>query len=152
MCLQQLGLTHPAALVRAQAPSNALVLWSVPPRLRPFAMALVVILIHLLGDVPSSPAIGWLQDSIQNWRRAPRPRGCPFCALACACYICGKICHCRAVLRGILPGAGVLGTGLNSTASSRYGMRLASHPLGGLPPSPAAAWLQDLRRNWGSTC
>lgn len=51
-----------------QAPSNALVLWSVPPRLRPFAMALVVVIIHLLGDVPSSPAIGRLQDAMHNWR------------------------------------------------------------------------------------
>ncbi len=43
----------------------------------------------------------------------------------------------------------MLGT-LNSTASSRHGMRIVSHPLGGLPPSPAAAWLQDLPRNWGA--
>lgn len=53
-----------------QAPSNALVLWSVPPRLRPFAMALVVVIIHLLGDVLSSPAIGRLQDAVGNWRCA----------------------------------------------------------------------------------
>jgi len=47
------------------------VLWSVPPRLRPFAMALVVVIIHVLGDVPSSPAIGWFQDTVQDWRRGP---------------------------------------------------------------------------------
>jgi hypothetical protein len=57
-----------------QAPSNALVLWSVPPRLRPFAMALVVVIIHVLGDVPSSPAIGWFQDTVQDWRRGPGAR------------------------------------------------------------------------------
>ncbi|KAK9837488.1 hypothetical protein WJX81_006376 [Elliptochloris bilobata] len=56
------------ALFSIQAPSNALVLWSVPPRLRPFAMAMVVVINHLLGDVPSSPAIGGLQDAVQNWR------------------------------------------------------------------------------------
>ena len=61
-----------------QAPSNALVLWSVPPRLRPFAMALVVVIIHLLGDVPSSPAIGRLQDAVHNWRcAAPAVRADP---------------------------------------------------------------------------
>ena len=45
-----------------------MVLWSVPARLRPFAMSLQVIVIHVLGDVPSPVLLGWLQERINNWR------------------------------------------------------------------------------------
>ncbi len=51
-----------------QAPSNAVALWSVPPLLRPFGMAILIICIHLGGDVPSPPALGWLQSKLGNWR------------------------------------------------------------------------------------
>ena len=51
-----------------QAPSNAVALWSVPPLLRPFGMAILIICIHLGGDVPSPPALGWLQGKLDNWR------------------------------------------------------------------------------------
>ncbi len=51
-----------------QAPSNAVALWSVPPLLRPFGMAILIICIHLGGDVPSPPALGWLQSKLDNWR------------------------------------------------------------------------------------
>ncbi len=53
-----------------QAPNTAVVLWSVPARLRPFAMSLQVIVIHVLGDVPSPVILGWLQERLQNWRCA----------------------------------------------------------------------------------
>lgn len=53
-----------------QAPNTAVVLWSVPARLRPFAMSLQVIVIHVFGDVPSPVLLGWLQEHIQNWRCA----------------------------------------------------------------------------------
>lgn len=53
-----------------QAPNTAVVLWSVPSRLRPFAMSLQVIVIHVFGDVPSPVLLGWLQERIQNWRCA----------------------------------------------------------------------------------
>jgi hypothetical protein len=56
--------------VRAQGPNTAVVLWSVPARLRPFAMSVQVIVIHVLGDVPSPVALGWLQERLQNWRCA----------------------------------------------------------------------------------
>lgn len=36
-------------------------MWSVPTSLRPMAMSLMTISIHLLGDVPSPPLLGWLQ-------------------------------------------------------------------------------------------
>ena len=51
-----------------QAPNTAVVLWSVPSRLRPLAMSVQVIVIHVLGDVPSPPLLGLLQERVQNWR------------------------------------------------------------------------------------
>ncbi len=57
-----------------QAPNTAVVLWSVPARLRPFAMSLQVIVIHVFGDVPSPVLLGWLQERLQNWRCAWLPR------------------------------------------------------------------------------
>ena len=41
-----------------QAPVNAVVLWSVPPRLRPLACSMTTVTIHLLGDVPTPPLFG----------------------------------------------------------------------------------------------
>ena len=54
--------------VALQAPNTAVVLWSVPSRLRPLAMSVQVIVIHVLGDVPSPPLLGLLQERVQNWR------------------------------------------------------------------------------------
>ena len=56
------------ALFMTQAPASAICLWAVPKRLRPFSTALTTVLVHLLGDVPSPPFLGWLQGVIQNWR------------------------------------------------------------------------------------
>ena len=53
---------------------NAVLLWSVPPGVRPLAMSLSVVATHLLGDVPSPPLLGLLQGWLRNWR----------CAAACA--------------------------------------------------------------------
>lgn len=52
----------------AQAPANAVLLWSVPPGLRPLAISLSVVATHLLGDVPSPPLLGLLQGWLKNWR------------------------------------------------------------------------------------
>ncbi len=43
------------------APVNAVLLWSVPPSLRPFTLAAAEFSQHALGDIPSPPALGWLQ-------------------------------------------------------------------------------------------
>lgn len=51
-----------------QAPQNAVLLWSVPPGLRPLAISMGIVVTHLLGDVPSPAAVGWLQDRMLNWR------------------------------------------------------------------------------------
>ena len=51
-----------------QAPSNAVCMWGVPPALRPFAVSMSVVAIHVLGDVPSPPLLGALQGWLQNWR------------------------------------------------------------------------------------
>jgi hypothetical protein len=51
-----------------QAPVNFVCLHSVMPHLRPLAMAVSTVSIHVFGDVPSSPLVGLLQDKINNWR------------------------------------------------------------------------------------
>lgn len=43
-------------------------MWSVPADLRPFALAISEAMQHLLGDIPTPPALGATQDSLQNWR------------------------------------------------------------------------------------
>jgi len=54
-------------LFAASGPSNAVNMWSVPVDLRPQAVSFCTILGHLLGDVPSPPALGWLQGLIKQW-------------------------------------------------------------------------------------
>ena len=56
------------AMFGTMAPGNAVAMWSVPPGLRPLAMSMSVVAMHLLGDCPASPLIGLLQDKVQNWR------------------------------------------------------------------------------------
>jgi MFS transporter, Spinster family, sphingosine-1-phosphate transporter len=56
------------SMFMSQAPSNAVVLWSVPPGLRPFAVSVSIVAIHMLGDVPSPPLVGLLQARLENWR------------------------------------------------------------------------------------
>uniref|UniRef100_K3Y5Z8 Major facilitator superfamily (MFS) profile domain-containing protein n=1 Tax=Setaria italica TaxID=4555 RepID=K3Y5Z8_SETIT len=51
-----------------QAPVNFVCLHTVKPHLRPLAMAVSTVSIHIFGDVPSSPLVGLLQDKINNWR------------------------------------------------------------------------------------
>jgi len=55
-------------LFMSQAPASAVMLWSVPKRLRPFSMSLTTITIHVLGDVPSPPILGAIQGRLENWR------------------------------------------------------------------------------------
>ncbi|KAJ1396565.1 MFS transporter superfamily [Sesbania bispinosa] len=51
-----------------QGPVNYVCLRCVKPSLRPLSMAMSTVAIHVFGDVPSSPLVGVLQDSINNWR------------------------------------------------------------------------------------
>ncbi|XP_058758132.1 probable sphingolipid transporter spinster homolog 2 [Vicia villosa] len=51
-----------------QGPVNYVCLHSVKPSLRPLSMAMSTVAIHIFGDVPSSPLVGVVQDSINNWR------------------------------------------------------------------------------------
>ncbi|KAL2342021.1 hypothetical protein Fmac_009961 [Flemingia macrophylla] len=51
-----------------QGPVNYVCLHCVKPSLRPLSMATSTVAIHIFGDVPSSPLVGVLQDSINNWR------------------------------------------------------------------------------------
>lgn len=54
------------AMFSSQAPVGALGLWSVPPALRPLGISLTTTAIHLLGDVPSPPLVGWLQSALER--------------------------------------------------------------------------------------
>ncbi|AES63586.2 sphingolipid transporter spinster-like protein, putative [Medicago truncatula] len=51
-----------------QGPVNYVCLHCVKPSLRPLSIAMSTVAIHLFGDVPSSPLVGVLQDSINSWR------------------------------------------------------------------------------------
>lgn len=51
-----------------QGPVNYLTLQCVSTDLRPLAMAVSTVCIHVFGDVPSSPLVGALQDYLDNWR------------------------------------------------------------------------------------
>jgi hypothetical protein len=53
------------ALFMMQAPVNAIGMWSVPPALRPLAISMVTVSIHLLGDVPSPPLVGAIQSALE---------------------------------------------------------------------------------------
>ncbi|PPR85511.1 hypothetical protein GOBAR_AA35182 [Gossypium barbadense] len=55
-------------LFAAQAPVNFVCLHCVKPSLRPLAMAMSTVSIHIFGDVPSSPLFGVVQDHINNWK------------------------------------------------------------------------------------
>ncbi|XP_024537460.1 probable sphingolipid transporter spinster homolog 2 isoform X1 [Selaginella moellendorffii] len=55
-------------LFATQGPVNQLNLQSVPQELRALAMATSTVLIHVLGDVPSSPLVGLVEDKLHNWR------------------------------------------------------------------------------------
>eukprot|EP00882_Tetradesmus_deserticola_P004276 GHRQ01004516.1.p1 GENE.GHRQ01004516.1~~GHRQ01004516.1.p1 ORF type:complete len:408 (-),score=122.24 GHRQ01004516.1:387-1610(-) len=53
------------ALFMMQAPVAAIGMWSVPPALRPLAISMVTVSIHLLGDVPSPPLVGAIQSALE---------------------------------------------------------------------------------------
>ncbi|KAE9448414.1 hypothetical protein C3L33_19692, partial [Rhododendron williamsianum] len=51
-----------------QGPVNYICLHCVKPSMRPIAMAMSTVSIHIFGDVPSSPLVGVFQDYVNNWR------------------------------------------------------------------------------------
>ncbi|XP_058777445.1 probable sphingolipid transporter spinster homolog 2 [Vicia villosa] len=51
------------------APVNYVSLRCVKPSLRPLAMAISTVSIHIFGDVPSAPLVGVLQDYVNDWRK-----------------------------------------------------------------------------------
>ncbi|PNH07653.1 putative sphingolipid transporter spinster 1 [Tetrabaena socialis] len=54
----------------SQASSYALSMWTVPPPYRPLSQAAIILLQHLLGDVPSPPVAGAIHDATHSWRRS----------------------------------------------------------------------------------
>ncbi|KAK9843162.1 hypothetical protein WJX74_007798 [Apatococcus lobatus] len=55
-------------LFLATAPLYAVSMWAVPAEQRPSSQALLVITMHLCGDVPAPPLVGALQGVLLNWR------------------------------------------------------------------------------------
>lgn len=58
-------------LFTLQAPVAAIGMWSVPAALRPLAISMVTVSIHLLGDVPSPPLVGALQSALEAGKTGP---------------------------------------------------------------------------------
>jgi fucose permease len=54
-------------------PLNAAVVESVSPRIRSSAIAVNIFLIHVLGDEPSPPLIGWISDRTGSMQYAFLP-------------------------------------------------------------------------------
>ncbi|KAL1802047.1 hypothetical protein ACET3Z_030694 [Daucus carota] len=52
-----------------QGPVNYVCLHTVKPSVRPLAMAMSTVSIHIFGDVPSSPLVGVVQDYLNDWRK-----------------------------------------------------------------------------------
>ncbi|KAI8476328.1 MAG: major facilitator superfamily domain-containing protein [Monoraphidium minutum] len=53
-------------LFTISAPVGGIGMWSVPPPLRPLGISLTTIVMHLLGDVPSPPLLGYLQTRLEH--------------------------------------------------------------------------------------
>ncbi|KAI3957729.1 hypothetical protein MKW92_022696 [Papaver armeniacum] len=79
-------------LFGAQGPVNFIYLHSVKPSLRPISLAISTIAIHILGDVPSSPLVGYLQDHIHKWRTTALILTSIF-AVAAAIWLIGIFLH-----------------------------------------------------------
>lgn len=58
-------------LFMLQSPVAAIGMWSVPTALRPLAISMVTVSIHLLGDVPSPPLVGALQSALEAGKTGP---------------------------------------------------------------------------------
>nr|GEY44198.1 probable sphingolipid transporter spinster homolog 2 [Tanacetum cinerariifolium] len=63
-----LFLTGEILVFATQGPVNFVSIHAVKPSLRPLAMAMSTVSIHVFGDVPSSPLVGVMQDKLENWR------------------------------------------------------------------------------------
>lgn len=89
------------ALFSQQAPVTALVLWGVPPHLRPLSISMTTVLIHLFGDVPSPPLAGMLQSALeadalpalrdQRWRATMSLVSALLVASGCVFLRCGHV-------------------------------------------------------------
>ncbi|KAK9811544.1 hypothetical protein WJX72_005678 [[Myrmecia] bisecta] len=52
----------------AIAATYAISMWSIPPPQRPASQAIMIVTMHLFGDVPSPPVVGAIQGAVHNWR------------------------------------------------------------------------------------
>ncbi|GBG75536.1 hypothetical protein CBR_g20167 [Chara braunii] len=55
-------------LFAIQGPVNIISLGCVPPREQALSIAMGTVAIHIFGDVPSPPVVGYIQDQVHDWR------------------------------------------------------------------------------------
>ncbi|KAK9817907.1 hypothetical protein WJX72_004115 [[Myrmecia] bisecta] len=55
-------------LFTSTAAAYAISMWSIPPPQRPASQAIMIVTMHLFGDVPSPPVVGAIQGAAHNWR------------------------------------------------------------------------------------
>ena len=67
------------------ANTNMLLLWSVPPAHRSFAMAMSCAISHVLGDVPSPTIVGYLADKLGGKSAIVLVVNCESCVCVCVC-------------------------------------------------------------------
>lgn len=73
-----------------QAPSNAMILWSVPRDQRAIAMSLAVVAQHIAGDVPGPPIMGLIQEHVTHEWRVTMGLAVIVIAVGAACYGIGS--------------------------------------------------------------
>ena len=73
-----------------QAPSNAMILWSVPRDQRAIAMSLAVVAQHVAGDVPGPPIMGLIQEHVTRDWRVTMGLAVIVIAVGAACYGVGS--------------------------------------------------------------
>lgn len=73
-----------------QAPSNAIILWSVPREQRAIAMSLAVVVQHVAGDVPGPPIMGLIQEHLAHDWRVTMGSAVFVIALGAVCYGIGS--------------------------------------------------------------
>ena len=76
--------------------TDAVGMWSVPLEQRPAGQALLVVTMHLLGDVVSPPVMGLIQGESPIWHGFGHDSDCPGCSLSqSVCIIPNSLVACQ---------------------------------------------------------
>eukprot|EP00884_Botryococcus_braunii_P023063 jgi/Botrbrau1/9440/Bobra.0252s0063.1 len=87
MLLLSIGLL---GMFLVTSPLYAVCMWSIPQEQRPTGQAMLIITMHLFGDIPSPPAAGALQGVLQNWRYSMSII-CSMLVTSCLLYSVGSV-------------------------------------------------------------